>query len=60
MKEMPFWLARGPDMMGTVTGVGAARAAGSRERRERKVDIFIVVTTRMLRKTQSRFIEELG
>ena len=56
MKEMPFWLASGPDMMGTMTGVGAARAAGSRERREKKVESLIVVTTRMLRETQSRFM----
>lgn len=44
MKEMPFWLASGPDMTGTAAGIGAARIAGRRERRERKVDVFMVVT----------------
>ena len=49
MKEMPFWLASGPDLTGTVTGVGAARAAGRRERRERNVEVFMVVTKKTLR-----------
>lgn len=44
MKEMPFWLARGPKMTGTAAGNGAARAAGRRGRRQRKVEVFMVVT----------------
>lgn len=42
MKEMPFWLARGPEMTGTAAGNGAARAAGRRGRRQRKVEVFMV------------------
>ena len=43
MKEMPFCLASGPTMTGTATGVGAARAAGRRERRWRMAEILIVI-----------------
>ena len=44
MKEMPFWLASGPEMTGTAAGNGAARVAGRRGRRQRKVEVFMVAT----------------
>ena len=42
MKEMPSWLARGPEMTATAAGNGAARIAGRRGRRQRKVEVFMV------------------
>ena len=58
MKEMPFWLASGPDMTATAAGIGAARAAGSRGKRQRKVEVFMVVMS-ILRRKESRLTEEL-
>lgn len=43
MKEIPFWLASGPDMTGTAAGIGAARVAERRGMRARKVEVFIAV-----------------
>lgn len=43
MKEMPFWLASGPNATGTATGIGTASAAGREERRGRKAEAFIVL-----------------
>ena len=58
MKEMPFWLASGPDMTAAAAGIGAARAAGRREKRQMKVEAFMVIMN-ILRRKESRLTEEL-
>ena len=41
MNDMPFCLGSGPRVTGTATGIGAAKEAGRRERRERKAEVLI-------------------
>ncbi len=45
MKEMPSWLTSGPDLTETAAGIGAARAAGRRGRRQRKEEAFMMMTS---------------
>ena len=58
MKEMPFWLTSGPDVTETAAGIGAARAAGRRGRRQRKEEAFMMAT-RILSRIRGLLIEEL-
>ncbi len=56
MKEMPFWLTSGPDLTETAAGIGAARAAGRRGRKQRKGEAFMMAM-RISRRNESLLIE---
>lgn len=59
MKDMPFWLASGPDMTGTAAGIGTASAVGRRGRRQRKAEVFMVVT-KVSRRLERAWLERWG